>query len=668
MRVMQDRSYVGWQVGLPYRIPIYLGNASANNTRLWPVRLICNFSESPVKPYNRSILLKDRNNVTLQFQVDNFVANSSGYLTYFEIWFYANLSADGAYFLYFSDSQSHDISSEWISPPYTRTYNFTKIMGGTPGTIDSINFTYGLSTYSFSIGWNRMDPSGGSNGENVTVIWIENIFLHFLILLSDLHQNTSLTTNESWSVKTGIYAVETGNISPGKNVLDSMLEVRTNDTSRLTDIEDSLNGIYRLEAHALRIEINNTAISGVFSPLLENASAITIHFGPIFCRISFTEAPLLEYYSENSPPENLSVYGIYENISYMFFSYCTWFQKTITIINGYTESVLVYDNYSDRSPITEVYDSYGLYNLTPGDDASFAQIFSWYDDTSEPSPMVYGYIPKGNSMGLPIGLNKISVSGTECAYMYWSEDSLGRVSSDKALAYIFELEENSSASKVFIAQGSYMVKNRTDTDYLYDGMYSAIGLDMDDMVLYPQQHMSYRFVIGVENIFSISDKNIEDYKAYLREVLGLFHSGLMDQQNIVEAAKIQARNHIVYVVAQKTAYSESGSIKVNISSVIGMYLDGSEVPVYNITNITEENTYNVYVYRPLILSSYRIVCNASTVFGVLSNDTFVTVSNGSLVIIDMPICDARLAMEYHRSINRVFNYPLTLNICLINST
>lgn len=668
MRVMHDRSYVGWQVGLPYRIPIYLGNVSANNTRLWPVRLVCNFSESPVKPYNRSILLKDRNNVTLQFQVDNFVMNSSGYLTYFEVWFYANLSADGVYFLYFSDSQSHDVSSEWVSSPYTRTYNFTQLMGGTPGTIDSVGFIYGSSTYSFSIGWDRVDPSSGSNGENVTVIWIENIFLYFLILLSDLHQGASLTTNESWSVKTGIYAVETGNISPGRDVLDSMLEVRTNDTSRLTDIEDSLNGIYRLETHVLRIEINNTAISGVFSPLLENASAITIHFGPIFCRISFTGVPLLEYYSENSPPENLSVYDVYESISYMFFSYCTWFQKTITITNGYMESVFVYDNCSDRSSITEVYNSYGLYNLTPGDHASFAQVFSWYDDTSEPSSMVYDYIPKGNSMGLPIGLNRISVSGTECAYMYWSGDSLGRVSSDKALAYILELEENSSASRVFIAQGSYMVGNGTDTDYLYDGMYSAIGLDMNDIVLYPQQHMSYRFVMGVENIFSISDKNIENYEAYLREILGLFHSGLINQQNIVEVARVQARNHIVYVVAQKTSYSESGSIKVNISSVIGMYLDGSEVPIYNITNIMGENTYNVYVYRPLILGSYRIVCNASTVFGVLSNDTFVTVSNGSLVVIDMPICDARLAMEYHRSINRVFNHPLTLNICLINST
>lgn len=677
---VRGNTYVEWQVdNLPFRIPIKIINNANSTAYTWPVKIECNFSDINIKPYNLSLLLKDVNNNTLTFQIDSYIVNSSGYLDYFELWFYASVDplSESTYYLYFSDTPDN-VSSEWIgNDVYTHTHNFTAIMqNSAPGTIDGLGLSHGGYYYNFSVGWDTFNPSNDPQGDNVTILWVEGFYNKYYMLLSILHQNASSHVNESWAVKTGIYAVYSGAINPGVQVLDSLLEVRINDTSRLTDIEDNLNGIYRLETHAMYIEINNTPISGIFAPLLESAKTIFVHIGPVFCEVEVINAPLLEYYKENSTPMNLSSYNIYENLSYMFFSECTWYYKDIEIHNGYVEAIYVDDNCSDQSLMRKIYEeTYHKYNISPNDGGAMAQMFSWFDDESWPSPSDLNYTPKGNSIGLPYGFDILNIDDMECAYMYWASESLGR-NLGPAIAYIVEFKENSTIGSVYGLQGSYFVSVNISGNlyYIYDGMFGAIGMNLSSITIDADNTITYSLVMGVENENSISSKQISNYREYMEEILDIFYNGLSIPTNTISLPRIQARDSSVHIYAQKISYTDSGAIKTNISSTIRLFLNGIELPIYNVLSITDtygNEIYNVYVYKPLKQGSYRVICNASTIFGVVSKNTTVNVPNpqNTTITIDMPICDVEISMKYSPVVKEeAFNYPMEFNITLLNSS
>ncbi len=547
------------------------------------------------------------------------------------------------------------------------------------------------TTYNFTLGRSikeiNASSSPGGNPILAKIVWVENPYIRYEILTNGIFQEYSPVVNDSYAFKTGIFNVTYGNImGTGDPVLTSGLEVRWNDTSRLTDMEDSLNGLYRLETHILFFGMGY-GYNATAPNLL--GGHIWGDFGPVFCRLRFVNASIHDFYTENTTPINYTdKYNVVENITYIFFSRQNWYYKTITIFNGYIAKIEIYDkNEYLKSPTQVVYsEKYNRFNVSSYEGGSLFQFFSWYDDPEQP-PQTTGneYVPKGNAMGLPYGYGSKNIDTFECTYMYWTANSLGRSGTD-ALAYIIETKEYMNNATLYTKQGSYFVNANISEDikYLYDGMFGVIGLELPQPIMIdPGEAASFSVVMGVENElylrdialalgFEWAEINFDEYIDYLIDV---FYHMPDVMKGFDKEQFIQARDNNLYIWAYKIAPDDPGStVYVNITASFSVTCDQVEIPYFDIMNIsTDTGEYTVYVYKPVITGTYNVTAKSGTTFGEITYSSLRTIQtedlHGGNISIGMPICDHIFEIAYSSEVSsEAFTYPGYVELTLRNSS
>lgn len=693
--VMRESSGVWHVPELKYRIPITIHNDLDKYIYMWPIKVFLNFTGVAPKPYNQTLVLVDDAGRNILFQVDNYKILANGSIEYFDIWFYYNASqgSETTYYLYFSDTYL-DVSSYWYTDRiYTKIFDISSTLYTGGGILDSMGvMNRGGIAYNFSFGTKvrNVDSQHSPNYKDpndVAIIWVENPYVRYEILVDNMSQNYNPKVNDSITWKVGIFNVTYGNLAdPKQPFLSSEIEVRYNATSRLTDMEDSLNGPYRLETHILFISLDGINFNATAPDL--SRSKIIGEFGPMFCRISFINASILDFYVENTTPINYTAkYNILESITYTFFSRQNWYHKEISIYNGYIREIQIYDRDPNHGSLTQAIYSwkYNRFNVSPSEGGSMFQFFSWYDDLGQP-PQISGneYISKGNAMGLPYGYGTQNINSFECAYMYWTPNSLGREGQAEAIAYIIETKEYMMNATAYTKQGSYFINANisTDIEYLYDGMFGTIGLDLVSPIIV-RKTTRFSAIMGADNylylneILSIINPESAtiDFNEYARYLTEIFYYAPQYLELGGIPQKIQSRDNSLYVWAYKVVPADGGVVAyLNITANITILHDQMEIPYFDVMILSSgKQEYTVYVYKPIVYGTYNITLSAQTAFGDVVYIVTRVVTSADLqrgnISIEMPICDYLFAIKYDPSVSsKPFEFPGYVNLTLINSS
>ena len=591
---------------LEYRIPIILENPDNIEYPEWPIIVHFNFSNIDIKPYNYSLLLADEYDTTVDFQIINYKSNGS-HLMEFDLVFIILYSIHGykpKFFLYFSE-EPKDLSA----------YNIDKGILGYEIINNNLSDMYiqnGSMVVSIS-----SDPVGG---QNVKVMEVYDGKGKYKFLLSPLNQTTGYIGN-STTTKQGLIRVE----YEGYKIFDTPL-ILNESADNLSDLEDSLNGPYAFETHALYLyNASNSYFFGIYSPSLLDAEIKRIRIGKIAIQISFENTPLREYYYEGDNVSLLS--DVTENITYSFYYYSGMIYKYVTINNNKSWDIIIEDNSTNLGGlISATYGNYSRYDASPQDIGSLVRYYFWYDDENKPE----GSYPRmGSISGLPKVFDYAIKNDSVFVWGIWNNRSLGRADWLENASFILYINKSLFPSlKPTIVTGSYFVYPNASSTMIYDGMFNTMAFDFPSITINSSQAYSFDFtvVFGDDTEYSLIEKKMT-----------LLSGGLRIANKPSNIANIQYNNSRIEITPTKI-WDANNESQTNVH--IDLYYDGVYILPYYIRQECHSSFYYVYVYSTVLTGNFTVVVYNETIFGMLNYTTNITISSGyENISLDVPLCD-----------------------------
>lgn len=588
---------------LEYRIPIVIKNLSNFSDSNVPIRIHFDFSEISIKPYNYSIILSYMGNV-LNFQITNYESNGT-HLYRFDVIFIADtyFEYSDTIYLYYSPYPK-DLSSYGVGSNVFGRYYY---IGELRNTFYVSSGSMSVKLYNFSYEYGVYWIAEIGDGKNT-----------YKILLSPIRQSGGYV-GDSVAVKTGIIGVEQW----GAYTLFSYPIHIDSSTVNYSDLEDSVNGLYRMNTHAVFI-INNTDnnLIGVYSPLLENATTKRIMIGPIYAELVFEMAPLAKSYSEGTTnPEILS--GAYENVTYKFYSYSCIMESEYNLKNELGYDIVVDDNYTDEGFTGATYGASGRYNVSPQDLGSALHYFFWFDDINYPSGD-YNRMPQFN--GLPVSVGERMVNNFSVIYATWSSDSQGRDSNYWPTSLILLINTTSRDVEKDYSVGSYFVAGE------YDGIYNILGYKINKTVVLNGDSWG----IDYKAFF---DTNISE--AYIENRIRALTASVEFMNPYSDPSNVQYINSAINITFLKI-WDANNINRTN--ATIELYYGDKYVPPVSVDYQYDMNgLFIFYRYSLIVNGTFSAKIKKNTDFGELNYQTNITINQTKMNIsITIPITDIKI--------------------------